>query len=253
MTALGRERATSIFLGLAGISLFLLLWETIGRHRLLGLSWPALTEVLAFLGDSSRWPLFSRALGASLGALAFGYVVGVVAGVLTAMAAYLLPPLKPGFDRTSAFIHAVPSIALAPIFIIFVGRNSTPAALAALNAFFILYVAASSGLTSAARQWTDVLRVLGASRMTRFWRLDFPAALPTIASGLRLAAPASLIGVIIGEWFGAPRGIGVLIINAMQNFQIPLLWSAVLLTVAVSLTLFALLGLLQSWIAERFR
>jgi NitT/TauT family transport system permease protein len=70
---------------------------------------------------------------------------------------------------------------------------------------------------------------------------------------MRLAAPAALIGVIIGEWFGAPRGLGVLMINAMQNFQIPLLWSAILLTVATSIVLFASLGVLERVVAERFR
>ncbi|KAB0268062.1 ABC transporter permease [Microvirga brassicacearum] len=253
MRKIRSERAVSILLGITGIGLFLALWETIGQFRLLGLSWPPITDVLAFLQDPSRWPLFSRALGATLEALVLGYIIGLFAGVLTAMAAYLLPPFKPGLDRTSAFIHAVPSIALAPLLIIFLGRNSTPSALAALSTFFVLYVATSSGLASTERQWDDLLRVLGASRLVRFRRLNFPAALPTIASGMRLAAPASLIGVIVGEWFGAPRGIGVLIINAMQNFQIPLLWSAVLLTVLVSLMLFGALGFFHTLMAERFR
>ena len=78
-------------------------------------------------------------------------------------------------------------------------------------------------------------------------------SLPAIASGMRLAAPSALIGVIVGEWFGAPRGIGALIINAMQNFQIALLWSAALLAVVVSLTLFAVLGVLQRVAARAFQ
>jgi len=65
--------------------------------------------------------------------------------------------------------------------------------------------------------------------------------------------PAALIGVIIGEWFGSPRGLGVLVINAMQNFQIPLLWSAVVLAVVSSLTLYGIFGLLQRAAQERFR
>jgi len=83
--------------------------------------------------------------------------------------------------------------------------------------------------------------------------LDLPAALPAIVTSMKLAVPAALIGAIIGEWFGAPRGLGLLILNAMQNFQVPLLWSAVLLTAMVSLSLFSVLTLLERMVYDRFR
>lgn len=240
-------------LGAFGIGAFLIAWEIIGRFQLAGLSWPPLTTVLEFLADTSRWPLFGRALSASITSLGWGYLIGLFVGLVAAICAHLLPRLKAGLDRTSAFVNAIPSIALAPLFIVFVGMNTTPTALAALTTFFVIYVSTSSGLSSAAPQWKDLMHVLGASSVTRLWRVEIPAALPAITNGMRLAAPASLIGVLVGEWFGSPRGIGVLIINAMQNFQIPLLWSAVLLTVVVSLSLFGALGILQSATARRFR
>ena len=62
-----------------------------------------------------------------------------------------------------------------------------------------------------------------------------------------------LIGALIGEWFGAPRGLGILIINAMQNFQIPLLWSVVVLVAATSLILFAAMTFLERIVHERYR
>jgi ABC-type nitrate/sulfonate/bicarbonate transport system permease component len=133
-----RERVRTLLLGALGIAAFLCLWEIVGRNRLLGLSWPALTDVLAMLADSSRWPLFSRALGATLSALGIGYVLGLGAGLAVAAAAHLSPALKPGLDRANAVIHAIPSIALAPLFILFLGRGATPAALAALTTFFVI-------------------------------------------------------------------------------------------------------------------
>lgn len=248
-----RARLNNIGLGALGIATFLVAWEIIGQFRLAGLSWPPLTAVITYLSDTSRWPLFGRALSASIASLGWGYAIGLLAGLATAICAHLLPRLKAGLDRTSAFVNAIPSIALAPVFIVFVGMNSTPTALAALTTFFVIYVSTTSGLAATAPQWKDLMRVLGASAITCLWRVEIPAALPAITNGMRLAAPASLIGVLVGEWFGSPRGIGVLIINAMQNFQIPLLWSAVLLTVTVSLSLFGVLGLLQSATANRFR
>ncbi|SHI97889.1 NitT/TauT family transport system permease protein [Roseomonas rosea] len=247
------EARKTFLLGALGILAFLALWEVAGQGRWLGLSWPPLSAVLALLVDENRQPLFARALGATLSSLGTGYLIGGAGGIAAAALAHLATPLRPGLERTNAFIHAIPSVALAPLLILVVGREGTPATLAALNTFFILYVSTASGLAATPPALKDLVQVLGGGRWTRLRRLDLPMALPTIVSGMRLAAPSALIGVIIGEWFGAPRGVGVLVINAMQNFQIPLLWAAVLLAVLVSLSLFGLFGALHRGVVARLR
>jgi ABC-type nitrate/sulfonate/bicarbonate transport system permease component len=108
-------------------------------------------------------------------------------------------------------------------------------------------------LNSASRTDQDLFAVLGASAILRLWRLELPAALPTIASGARLSVAAALIGAILGEWFGAPHGLGLIIIGAMQNFQIPLLWSAVLLIAAASILVYGLATLVEKAAYRRFR
>lgn len=239
-------------LGLLGLGLFLLLWQLIGHYRLAGLSWPPLTEVLAVLLDPDRRALFTRALAATAGVTALGYGAGLALGLGAAIGSHLAPVARPGTDRLAAVLHSIPSIALAPVFIVFLSRESTPAAIAAAHAAFVIYVAATSGLAAASRGHADLFTVLGASRLQRLRHLDLPAALPALSSGLKLAVPVSLIGAVIGEWFGAPRGLGVLIVNAMQNFQIPLLWSAVTLIAATSLTLYAMLTLFERLCYARF-
>lgn len=239
-------------LGVAGIVLFASAWEAIGRLRLLGIGWPPLSQIIDFLLEPSRAALLGRAFQASLQALARGYLMGIAVGLVLATLTHLAPPLRPGFDRASAFVNAIPSIALAPLFILFIGSEATPVAMAALTTFFVIYVATTSGLAASPPSLRDLIKVLGGSRFTSFFRVDLPSAVPQIASGMRLAAPSALIGVIVGEWFGAPRGLGVLIISAMQNFQIPLLWAAVLLAVTTSLVLFVLMGALNNYAQRRF-
>jgi NitT/TauT family transport system permease protein len=239
-------------LGALGIAIFLGLWEVIGRTGVLGISWPPVSDVLEMLGDQSRRPLFLRALGATLDSTAMGYVWGTGAGLILAAVAHLLPPLRRGSDRLAAVLNSVPSIALGPIFLVLLTRESTPAAVSSIHVFFIVFVSVSSGLQRATPAHRDLFSVLGADRLRRFGRLELPAALPSLVSGLRLAGPAALIGAIIGEWFGAPRGIGILIINAMQNFQIVLLWCAVLLAVGTSLFFYGLLTLLERAAYSRF-
>jgi NitT/TauT family transport system permease protein len=239
-------------LGALGIALFLALWEVLGRSQLLGISWPALSDVVEMLSEADKRPLFQRALGATLESTALGYVWGTGAGLALAVLAHLLPVLRRGSDRLAAVLNSVPSIALGPIFLVLLSRDSTPAAVSSIHVFFIVFVSVSSGLQRASPAHRDLFAVLGSDRLKRFARLELPAALPSLASGLRLAWPAALIGAIIGEWFGAPRGIGILIINAMQNFQIVMLWCAVLLAVACSLVFYGVLTLLERLAYSRF-
>jgi NitT/TauT family transport system permease protein len=243
----------STVLAFGGLGLFFGAWQLIGYYRLAGLTWPPLSEVVALLADPLRWPLFGRALAATVYAMALGYAVGLALGLGAAVATHLFPSARPGTDRLAAVINSIPSIALGPVFIVFLSRESTPAAIAAAHVAFILYVSASSGLAAASQGHHDLLSALGASRWQRLWRLDLPVALPALATGLKLAVPAALIGTVIGEWFGAPRGLGVLIVNAMQNFQIPLLWSVVVLIAATSLILYAALTLLERACYARLR
>ncbi|HEY6980243.1 ABC transporter permease [Reyranella sp.] len=239
-------------LGSLGIALFLALWQAIGQFKLAGISWPPLSAVLDMLSDASRLPLFRRALSATLASTAVGYAWGMIAGLALATLAHLLPWLRRGSDRLAAVLNSVPSIALGPIFLVLLSRDSTPAAVSSIHVFFIVFVSTSSGLQRASAAHRDLFEVLGADRLERFFRLEFPAALPPLVSGLRLAWPAALIGAIIGEWFGASRGIGILIINAMQNFQIVLLWCAVMLAVVASLFFYGLLTIAERAAYARF-
>jgi ABC-type nitrate/sulfonate/bicarbonate transport system permease component len=97
-----------------------------------------------------------------------------------------------------------------------------------------------------------VFAVLGAGRSTTLLRLLLPAGLPLIVDGLTLAAPAAVLGAVIGEWFGARRGVGVLLVSAMQNVQIPLLWAAALAAAALSLLAYLLLVGLRGLVNRRF-
>jgi len=248
-----RERLRAIAYGALGVAVFLAGWEAIGVWRLAGLTWPPLTVVLAFVTNPNRTALFLRASHATLSNVAAGYGLGVAMGLVAGALGLLLRTLRPGLDRLVAVIHAIPAIALAPIFIVLVSRDATGLALTALGVFYAMYVATTSGLEAASATHRELFAALGASRLRLLWHLQLPAALPAFASGLKFAIPGAFIGAIVGEWFGASRGLGLLMASAMQNFQIPLLWSAVLITSCVSLLCFGLAALVERAVAARFR
>lgn len=253
MNARSNDALQRLVLGLVGIGLFLGLWQIIGVYRLAGLTWPPLTDVLVFIADPSRQALFGRAMAASFSAVAFGYAVGIVAGIGFAMLGRVATVLRSGLDRLIAVIHAIPLVALAPLFMVMADRDATPASIAALGVFYMIYVATTSGLNAASTAHRDVFTALGASPVSRFLRLELPAALPAVVSGMKLAIPVAFIGAIVGEWFGASRGLGLLMVSAMQNFQIPLLWSAVLIVTVSSLTLFGLMSVVERLTYGRYQ
>src|SRR5260370_24468911 len=139
----------NFLLGALGIGLFLALWEPIGQLKLAGIGWPPLSAVLEMLADENRWPLFRRALGATLEETALGYVWGTGAGLGLAALAHLLPPLRRGSDRLAAVLNSLPSIALGPIFLVLLILLSTPAAVSSLHSVFIVFVSVTSVLQPA--------------------------------------------------------------------------------------------------------
>src|SRR5258708_33208019 len=115
----------------------------------------------------------------------------------------------------------MPTIRLGPILILVAGPGSTPIVLSALSAYFPVFVALDSGLRFAPPAQRDLADALGAARTRAFTQVDFPAAIPALVDGLRLAAPGAVLGAVLGDWFGAPRGLGVVIISSLPNVRLP--------------------------------
>lgn len=249
----GRAKLKVAVLGALGIVAVLAVWEAVGRLELLGNTWPPLTQVLATVTDDAKQGLFRRALSATAGAAVKGYLLGTVLAVALAAVALVVPFLRAGIHRLAAVLHAVPVIALGPLFIVTLSREGTPTAISTLAVLFTTFVAATAGFEAATPSHHDLLTVLGAARTTRFTRLELPAALPALVDGAKLGAPAAVLGAILGEWFGAPVGLGTLIVSAMQNYQIDLLWSAALIGAVLSMLAYGALSVVDRWVAARFR
>jgi len=230
----------------------LLAWQLAGSSSALGMTVPPPAKVLAIFRQGTMLALLARSAAATLSSALGGLAAGTLLGTMTALAAHLIPLLRPGLDRLAVTLNAIPAIALGPIFILMIGREMTPALLATIPVFFIMYVAVRSGLRSASVRLSQMLTTFGARQSRQLLYLDIPSALPAFLSGLKVSITAAMIGTIVGEWFGAPGGLGVVILNTMQNFQIPLMWASVLLVAVLSLAGFGLLNLAERWAEWRF-
>ena len=242
-------RAAQLTIGIAG---YLVLWEVAGRRGWLGSTFPPLSNIVRRIVDSPQQPVITRALNATARASLAGFLIGVSAALAGALLALLVPPLREGIDKLGTILHAMPIIALAPLFIVTLGRERTPMAIAALGSGFAMFVASTAAIEAARPLQQDLFSALGATRWQRLFRLQLPAAFPGMADGLRLAAPAAVLGAVLGEWFGAPRGLGLLIVSAMQNYQIELLWAAALLSALLSMVAFGVFTMLARWATARW-
>jgi NitT/TauT family transport system permease protein len=236
-------KVRSLLAPVAGSMLLLCAWEVAGRNAMLGDTFPALTQVLRVFADGPRSALLVRSTLATLGAAAEGFATGVVLGALVALLAHLVPLLRTGLDRMAILVNALPVIALAPVLIITAGRAGTPAALATVPVFFLVYTSATTGLRAASPRLEMLLITLGASPWQRLTKFQVIAALPHVVTGMKVATSSAMIGAIVGEWFGAPSGLGVVVLNSMENFQIALLWATVLVIAVVTLSSYGLLTL----------
>ncbi|WP_150306557.1 ABC transporter permease [Planctomonas psychrotolerans] len=237
---------------IAGGALLIVLTQLIGTFELAGRAWPPLADVLSYVLTPTGAGLLVRNSLVTFTSAAQGFALGSAVAVLGAALALVVPMFRPGLDRFAAILHAVPTIALAPLLITTVGREDAPAVIAALSVGFVMFVTMASGFANTGSAQHDLFTVFGSNRARRLVRLELPRAVPAFFDGLALGAPAAVLGATIGEWFGAPMGLGLVIVSAMQNYQMSLLWAAALAATAMSLLAYLIFVQLQRIAMRRF-
>ncbi|MEU6222880.1 ABC transporter permease subunit [Streptomyces sp. NPDC047042] len=238
---------------LTGVAVLLAVMESAGRLGLAGSSFPPLSEVVGDASQPMTRMLLGRAVDATLGSSLEGLLIGSAAGLLLAALGHLIAQLSTGLDRLSVLVASLPLPALGPLFIASFGAQNTPVVIAALGAGFGMFVAVTSGLSSVSRTQQDVFTALGGTRATRLRLLELPTAVPWLLDGLALGGPAAVLGATIGEWFGASRGLGVVVISSLQNVQTTLLWAAALAITLLSLVAYAIPSALRGVAVRRYR
>jgi NitT/TauT family transport system permease protein len=120
-----------------------------------------------------------------------------------------------------AAIQTVPKVALAPLFVIWFGYGlSSKIVMAAVICFFPMLINVIEGLNSADSERIRMLTVFGASKSQIFRKVKFPSALPFIFAGLDIGIVFAILGAVVGEFLGAQRGLGVLLLQTQYNFDI---------------------------------
>jgi len=194
---------------------------------------------------AKREVLLSNLLPTAMEA-AGGFVLGNLAAILVATVFVHSKTLEEIFFPVVLMFNAIPVVAKAPILVLIMGNGMEPKiTIAALVCFFPTLVNTVRGLQSVNPQAMELMRVLSASKTEIFFRLRLFNALPYLFSALRIAASMSVIGAVVGEWVGANVGVGAMIIQATFNFDSALLYSAIVMSAALSGTFFLIVTLVE--------
>ncbi|NQW11503.1 MAG: ABC transporter permease [Alphaproteobacteria bacterium] len=168
--------------------------------------------------------------------LALGTAVGLAAATTLAMARGIRPWLLP----VLVISQAIPVFALAPLLVLWLGFGlASKVAMAALIIFFPVTAAFYDGLRRVDPLWLDAARALGCRGPSLFRRVRLPAALPALASGLRVATATAPIGAVVGEWVGSSAGLGYLMLHANGRVQTDLMFAALFTLAVLSVALYA--------------
>lgn len=169
-----------------------------------------------------------------------GLVLGAILGGLSAIGLAASPMARALVRPMLVFSQAVPVFALAPILTLWLGYGLwSKVAMALIIIYFPVTSSFFDALMRTNPDWLGMARVMGANPWRIMWHIRIPAALPGFASGLRLAAVYAPIGAIIGEWVGASKGLGYLMLLANGRAKIDLMFAALIVLAILTLCLHA--------------
>ena len=194
-----------------------------------------------------RWPAnFLTTLYAVLGAFVLSAVLGIALAMAIVWNKFLLRTIMP----VLVLFNTLPKIALAPLFILWLGYGVWPnIVIGTTIAFFPMVVNTAIGLASAEPEVIDLVRTLRATRWQVFTKIRFPNAVPYIFAGLKLNATMSVTGAIVGEFVASELGLGALIISAGVTLETQTIFASLMLISVLGLALYGLVVLAEQLVA----
>ena len=179
-----------------------------------------------------------------LGGFVLAGAAGVALGIATAWSETFARVLVPFL----VFVNTLPKVAVAPLFLLWLGYGILPNVLiAALIGFFPVVINTAVGLTQIDDDLLDLGRVFGAPKWKVFLLIRLPNALPYVLSALKITATAAVVGAIVGEFVASQAGLGMVIMTAQTNLNTPVAFAALVYISVIGLLLYGAVGLVARW------
>ena len=178
-----------------------------------------------------------------------GFLISIVLSIILAILMDLVPLVKKALYPLLVISQTIPTIAIAPLFIIWFGFGALPKIIVVvLMCFFPIVVSIIDGLEGVDKDLINHFRLMGASKIKIFFHLKLPFGLIAFFSGLRIAATYSIMGAVIGEWLGGDKGLGVYMTRAKSSYALDKMFAAILIIVIVSMLMVLLVTIIEKLI-----
>jgi NitT/TauT family transport system permease protein len=240
-------------------------WRALGRaiYPLIGVAaivllWQAYTQVFSvsrivlpspldiIVASVARYDLLLRETWPTFLESVYGFGLAVAIGIPLAVCVANSRILNLTLYPILVATQSVPKVAIAPIILVWFGLGmESKLAIAFLVAFFPIVVDTATGLQSTPSGLMELARSLRASPVQVFAKVQFPAALPFIFSGAKVAVTLAVIGAVIGEFVGSVSGLGNLLLTANSQLDSALAWAALVWLSILGILLFGAVALAQ--------
>jgi NitT/TauT family transport system permease protein len=239
-----RRHYLAAFLSVAGGLAF---WELISRYVVANaLFLAAPSQIALAIYKLARSGQLWHHISVSSAEFALGYVIACVLGIALGLAMASSATVKQALQPWVSGLYATPTIALAPLFILWFGIGIWSKVIVVITlVLFPVTINTEAGLRTTSERLIEMLRSFGATRWQIFVKLSLPSAVPFILAGLKLGIGRGLIGVVVAELFGSRAGLGNLISQSADAFNMPDLFAGVVVLAFAGIVLTAGFGWLE--------
>lgn len=197
----------------------------------------AFVEDFPLLAENAKVTLIEAFIGLGLGVL-IGFVLAVVMDRFN--------PLYKAFYPLIVITQTIPTVAIAPLLVLWLGYEMTPkVVLIVIVTFFPITVSLLDGFRSADKDAINLMRSMGASKLKIFRHIKLPSSLGPFFASLRISASYAIVGAVISEWLGGFNGLGVYMTRVKKAFSFDKMFAVIIIISAISLLLMAFVNVLQ--------
>jgi putative hydroxymethylpyrimidine transport system permease protein len=178
-----------------------------------------------------------------------GFMLALILALSLGFLAYLWPVFERVLQPLVVISQAIPMLAIAPLIILWLGFGwNAKLVVIILALFFPVLASFMNGMQQVKPLYLDLAATMHAKRFKLFRHIVFPASLPYLAAGLKIAITWAVLSAMIAEWVGGSHGLGFVMQNALSRLDVALLFAALLILVCSTLVLYAVMSWALTWL-----
>lgn len=175
-----------------------------------------------------------------------GFLIAIVLSIILAIIMDRFSLVKKALYPVLVISQTIPTVALAPLFIIWFGFGALPKIIVVvIVCFFPIVISIVDGLEGVDKDLINHFKLMGASKLKIFLHLKLPYGMINFFSGMRIAATYSIMGAVIGEWLGGDKGLGVYMTRARSAYALDKMFAAIVIIVVISMAIFLLVSIME--------